>query len=132
MSTKSSRKGASKISVLISQHQYGFVQQSVSFSVLFAHFYSIKWYNDFNLIENSCDDKLLHIISDGAKRILEKPTIKKGNHICTAFGRNYDKTWCRLFEFIQGQNLCYGITFFCWLSFLQRTCKFENVKFKIS
>lgn len=52
-------------------------QQSVSFSVFCAHFYSIKWYHDFNLLENPCDDKLLHMIAEGAKIILGKPIIKK-------------------------------------------------------
>ena len=55
----------------------GLVQQSVSVSVLLAHFYSIKWYHDFNLCENPCADKMMDLIIEGAKRILGRPIAKK-------------------------------------------------------
>jgi hypothetical protein len=55
----------------------GFVQQSVSFPVFCAHFYSIKWYHDIKLLPNPCDDKLLQMMTEGAKRILGKPTTQK-------------------------------------------------------
>ena len=55
----------------------GLVQQSVSESVLLAHFYSIKWFHDFYLLENPCDNKLIHMMIEGSKRILGRPVIKK-------------------------------------------------------
>ncbi|CAG2239813.1 unnamed protein product [Mytilus edulis] len=63
----------SSVAVYIS----GLVQQSVSESVLLAHFYSIKWYHDFNLVCNPCEDKLIQMMIEGAKRILSKPVLKK-------------------------------------------------------
>ena len=53
------------------------VQQSVSESVLFAYFYSIKWYHDLNICENPCDSKILHMLMEGGKRILSKSIKKK-------------------------------------------------------
>lgn len=55
----------------------GLVQQSVSESVLLAHFYSIKWYHDFSLFDNPCEDRLIQLMVEGAKRILSRPLIKK-------------------------------------------------------
>ncbi|XP_052090178.1 uncharacterized protein LOC127726763 [Mytilus californianus] len=63
----------SSVAVYIS----GLVQQSVSESVLLAHFYSIKWYHDFNLVYNPCEDKLIQMMIEGAKKILGKPILKK-------------------------------------------------------
>ena len=42
-----------------------------------AHYYSIKWYHDFSLLENPCDEKLIHMMMEGSKRILGKPVVKK-------------------------------------------------------
>ncbi|CAG2228960.1 unnamed protein product [Mytilus edulis] len=63
----------SSVAVYIS----GLVQQSVSESVLLAHFYSSKWYHDFSLVYNPCEDKLIQMMIEGAKRILSKPVLKK-------------------------------------------------------
>ena len=55
----------------------GLVQQSVSESVLLAHFYSVKWYHDFNLLQNPCEDRLIQMMMEGSKRILGRPVVKK-------------------------------------------------------
>ncbi|XP_056016259.1 uncharacterized protein LOC125658242 [Ostrea edulis] len=55
----------------------GLVQQSVSESVLSTYFYSIKWYHDCNMCSNPCDQKILHMLMEGGKRILSKPIQKK-------------------------------------------------------
>jgi hypothetical protein len=44
------------------------VQRSVSVSVLYSNYYSIKWYHDLNLHSNSCDDKLISVFLEGGKR----------------------------------------------------------------
>lgn len=54
----------------------GLVQQSVSESVLLAHFYSIKWFHDFNLLENPCVHKMIILMMEGSKRILSRPASK--------------------------------------------------------
>ena len=53
------------------------VQRSVSVSVLYSNYYSIKWYHDLNLHSNPCDDKLISVFLEGGKCTLSKPIIKK-------------------------------------------------------
>jgi integrase len=53
------------------------VKKSVSFSVLCAHFYSVKWFHDISLLKNPCEDKLIQMMMEGAKRILGRPIVKK-------------------------------------------------------
>jgi hypothetical protein len=49
------------------------VQRSVSVSVLYSNYYSIKWYHDLDLHSNPCDDKLISLLLEGGKRTLSKP-----------------------------------------------------------
>jgi hypothetical protein len=44
------------------------VQRSVSISVLYSNYYSIKWYHDLNLHSNPCDDKLISVFLEGGHR----------------------------------------------------------------
>ena len=53
------------------------VQKSVSESVFSAYFYSIKWNHEMNMFSNPCDNKVLHMLCEGAKRILCKSIVKK-------------------------------------------------------
>ena len=55
----------------------GFVQKSVPESVLLSHFYSIKWYHDFNLLKNPSADKLINLMIEGSKRILGRSIVNK-------------------------------------------------------
>ena len=55
----------------------GLVQKYAYESVLLAHFYSIKWYHDFNLLENPCVHKIIILMMEGSKRILSRPVSKK-------------------------------------------------------
>ena len=71
----------------------GLVQKSVSESVLLAHFYIIKWYHDFKLLENQCVHKMIILMIEGSKRILSRPVSKKEpitaehlKHIVQIFG----------------------------------------------
>ena len=64
---------ASTVAVFLS----GLVQQSVSESVLSTYFYSISWHHDCNMCSNPCNEKILHMIMEGGKRILSKPIQKK-------------------------------------------------------
>ena len=75
------------------------VQKSVSDSVYQSYFYSIKWFHDRNFLKNPCDSKILHLMSEGAKRILCKPVLKKEpitsdiiHKLVRRFGTDDDKT----------------------------------------
>ena len=72
------------------------VQRSVSVSVLYSNYYSIKWYHDLNLHSNPCDDKLISMFLKGGKRTLSKPIIKKDpitpdilNKIIDMYGKDH-------------------------------------------
>lgn len=54
------------------------IQQGVSEAVLRSSFYSIKWYHDLHCARsNPCDDRVIHTLLEGGKRILAKPVKKK-------------------------------------------------------
>ena len=53
------------------------MQYAVSESVLFAYFYIIKWNQDVNMRSNLCEGEILHMLIEGARRILCKSIQKK-------------------------------------------------------
>lgn len=70
----------------------GLVQQSVYESALLAHFYGIKWFHDFYLLENPCDNKLIHMMIEGSKRSWEASD-KKGTDYSFTLGKNCSTVW---------------------------------------
>lgn len=55
----------------------GKIQGGVSESVLLAYFHSIKWFHDVHCSYNPCDEKLIHMLIQGGRRMLAKPVQKK-------------------------------------------------------
>ena len=53
------------------------VQSAVSNAVFSAYHYSIKWQHDVNLCVNPCENKMITLLCEGAKRILSRPVKKK-------------------------------------------------------
>ena len=53
------------------------VQRSVSVSVLYSNYYSIKWYHDLNLHSNPCDDKLISGFFGRRKTYFEQTNYKE-------------------------------------------------------
>lgn len=55
-------------------------------------FYGLKWIHDIHNLKNPCESRFLHLVLDGLKRILAKPTVKKSpitanmlQKLCTAY-----------------------------------------------
>ena len=91
------------------------VQRSVSVSVLYSNYYSIKWYHDLNLHSNPCDDKLISVFLEGGKRTLSKPIIKKDpitpdilNKIIDMYGKDHSN--------LKNVRLCNAFTWICRFS----------------
>ena len=53
------------------------VQSAVSNAVFSSYFYSIKWHHDLHVRENPCENKVVNMLCEGARRILSKPVKKK-------------------------------------------------------
>lgn len=72
------------------------------------------------------------MIAEGAKRILEIPTIKK-EPISVVHLQEIVKKFCVDCLNLYNVRICaMYYTLFCWFSSLQRYYQFENVKFKMS
>lgn len=107
------------------------VQRSVSVSVLYSNYYSIKWYHDLNLHSNPCDDKLISVFLEGGKRTLSKPIIKKDpitpdilNKIIDMYGKDHSN--------LKNVRLC-AMLLLGYAGFLRYSeianLKMENIKF---
>ena len=53
------------------------MQSAVSNAVFSSYFYSIKWHHDLHVRENPCENKVVNMLCERARRILSKPVKKK-------------------------------------------------------